>query len=125
MSDLRKQFQERVEKLDTKVVKHHAAELGMDVWIKLLRASEQSALSAKMNDDGTKFKSNYCAEYLSACLCDEAGALMFPGEFGVVDLAAMPAKILSPLLDACHKANGIMTKEEQDAARKNSETTAA
>lgn len=124
MSDLRKQFQERVEKLDTKVVKHYSEELGIDVWLKLLRASEQSALAARINQD-PKAKANYSAEYLAACLCDESGKLLFPGEFGVVDLSNMPAKTLSPILDAAHKANGILTKEEQEEARKNSVPTVA
>lgn len=118
---IRQKFQAAVEQRDSKVAKIDSGELGVDLWCKILRAKDQSTFSARAanKDTGEKVRSNYAAEYLSICLCDEKGALLFPGEFGVIDLQGMPAQLLGPILDECHRVNG----EKKEALRKNSETT--
>lgn len=117
---IRKAFQEAVEKRDTKCEAIDTGDLGVKLWCRVLRARDQSKFSSRCanKDTGEKVRQNYAAEYLSLCLCDESGKLIFEGENGVIDLQDMPAKALTTILDECHRVNG-----EKASVVKNSATT--
>ena len=114
----RKAFQQAVESRDKKLEKINSGELGVELWCKVLRAKEQSKFSANANGkDGLKIRQNYAAEYLSICLCDDKGELLFPGENGVIDLQDMPAPELEPILDECHRVNGAKDDHKKNSGK--------
>jgi len=125
---IRQKFQAAVEARDKKCEKIDTGELGVDLWCRVLRAKAQSKFSSRCSDrttpkgstvtNGQKVRENYAAEYLSICLCDETGNLLFDGENGVTDLEGYGAPWLGPILDECQRVNG-----EKADIRKNSETT--
>jgi len=88
-----------------------------EVCIRAMTLRERDSYEKASVDGGGKLPSDFRSQYLSRCLCDIDGKLMFPGLEGVETLQALDASIGSRLFDAAIKHNRMTETDIQDLAK--------
>ena len=88
-----------------------------EVCIRAMTLRDRDSYEKASVDGGGKLPSDFRSQYLSRCLCDIDGKLMFPGLEGVETLQALDASIGSRLFDAAIKHNRMTETDIQDLAK--------
>jgi hypothetical protein len=92
-------------------------EWGGDVYIRVMSVGERDSYERKWIGKRETGIENFRAEYLSRCLCDDKGALLFTRD--KVDLlASKSGAVVSRLFDQALKHNN-MTSEDVEQLAKN------
>jgi hypothetical protein len=88
-----------------------------EVCIRAMTLRDRDSYEKASVDGGGKLPNDFRSQYLSRCLCDIDGNLMFPGPEGVETLQALDASIGSRLFDAAIKHNRMTETDIQDLAK--------
>lgn len=87
-----------------------------EVCIRAMTLRDRDSYEKASVDAGGKLPHDFRSQYLSRCLCDIDGKLMFPGNDGVETLQALDAAIGSKLFDAALKHNRMTETDIRDLA---------
>lgn len=102
---------------DLKLERVPVPEWGGCVLIRTLTASELDHFEASiLNEDGTKDYANVRARFVSRCLIDEQGTLMF-GEEEAALLGEKSAAALDRIYDAAARLNGRSQADMEELAK--------
>ena len=93
-------------------------EWGGSVFCRVMSCGERDAYENDWVVNKSKGVENFRAKFLSACLCDEKGELLFPGSDGVAALAKKSSKILGRIWNKAMEHNAL-TETDVEALAKN------
>lgn len=87
-----------------------------EVCIRAMTLRDRDSYEKASVDSGGKLPDDFRSQYLSRCLCDADGKLLFPGPDGVESLQGLDAAIGAKLFDAALKHNRMTENEIKDLA---------
>jgi len=91
-------------------------EWGGDVYIRVMSVGERDSYERKWIGKKDTGIDNFRAEYLSRCLCDDKGALLFTRD--KVDLlASKSGAVVSRLFDQALKHNNMTSEDVEELAK--------
>lgn len=96
---------------DAKIIKVAVPELGGDVCIRLMSVGDRDSYELKLLEGDGKAIPDFRSELLARTLCDEKGALLYPGEEGVAALKRRSSDVMHRLWQSALKHNAL-TEEE-------------
>lgn len=96
---------------DAKIIKVNVPELGGDVCIRLMNVGDRDSYELKLLEGDGKAIPDFRSELLARTLCDEKGALLYPGDEGVAALKKRSSDVMHRLWQAALKHNAL-TEEE-------------
>lgn len=96
---------------DAKIIKVAVPELGGDVCIRLMSVGDRDSYELKLLEGDGKAIPDFRSELLARTLCDEKGALLYPGDEGVAALKRRSSDVMHRLWQAALKHNAL-TEEE-------------
>ena len=96
---------------DAKIIKVAVPELGGDVCIRLMSVGDRDSYELKLLEGDGKAIPDFRSELLARTLCDEKGALLYPGDEGVAALKKRSSDVMHRLWQAALKHNAL-TEEE-------------
>lgn len=87
-----------------------------EVCLRAMTLRDRDSYEKASVDSGGKLPVDFRSQYLSRCLCDLEGKLLFPHSAGVEALQAMDASIGSKLFDAAMRHNRMTETDVKDLA---------
>jgi len=101
---------------DSELLRVEVPKWGGAVYIRVMTVGERDAHELEqlaMQKKGEATMDNFRSRFLARCLCDESGALLFPGEEGVADLSKKSVAVCHNLWKEAMRHNAL-TQEEVD-----------
>jgi hypothetical protein len=96
---------------DAKIIRVSVPELGGEVCLRLMSVGDRDSYEIKLLEADGKAIPDFRSELLSRTICDEKGALLYPGPEGVAAIKARSADVMHRLWHAALKHNAL-TEEE-------------
>jgi len=86
------------------------------VWVRVLKAGDLDKFQAMMVDHGKAEIETFRINFVSMCLCDEAGERIF-SEKDFKQLADIPSDLLGQIFDKAYEINGFTVKAVEQAEK--------
>jgi hypothetical protein len=87
-----------------------------EVCIRTMSLRDRDSYEKAAMDAGGKLPEDWRSEYLSRCLCDAEGTLLFPGREGVETLKSLDSTAFSRLFDQALRHNRMTEADIKELA---------